>query len=52
MVSKLKALLYADELDVKISGYLLDQPFDNRTHDFGFLHADLEDLLMRNNRLR
>ena len=44
--------LDADELDMEISGYPLDQSFDNRAYDFGFLQADFEDFLVRDNRLR
>lgn len=35
-----------------ISVYLLDQSFDDCTYDFGFLQADFEDLLVKDNRLR
>lgn len=44
--------LDADRLGTERSRYLLDHSFDNCTHDFGFLPADLEDFFMRDNRLR
>ena len=46
------ACLDADQLDLEISGYLLDHSFNDSTHDFGFLQADFEDFLVRDNRLR
>lgn len=54
MVSKLVFCICPDavELDVEIFGYLLDQSFDNCAHDFRFLHADLENFLVRDDRLR
>jgi len=44
--------LGADELDMGISGYLLDHSFNECAHDFGFFQAHFEDFLVRDNRLR
>ena len=37
---------------MEISGYLLDQSFDDRAHDLGSLQANFEDFVMGDNRLR
>lgn len=44
--------LDADGVNIGVSRYLLDYLFDDCTHDFGFLQTNVEDLLMRDNRLR
>jgi hypothetical protein len=44
--------LGCDQLEMDISGYLLDQSFDDSTHDLGFLQADLQDFPVIDSRLR
>jgi hypothetical protein len=43
--------LDADELNMEISGDLLDQSFDDCAHDLGFPQADFKDFLVRDNQL-
>jgi len=44
--------LRADELDMVNSGYLLNHPFNECAHDFGFFEAYLKNFLVRDDRLR